>query len=331
MGTRIEDGMRGREPARDRPFDRPAPVDPTERGAGVSRRKEIQVGLTVLVALGILIWALAWLKEYQMGAGKRVWTVQFTEAGGLAESDEVQVNGIRKGNVKTMKLVGDKVMVELSLAPDVVVTRDSRVAIRNVGLMGEKVIAVQLRTTGTPYRPGEIIPGEYEKDMGQMMGELGSTVEAVRGLSEHLENVAAMLEPRGALARTIENFQSTSEELHLVVSENRASVHETMKNFSDASRTARNLTTGREAELTRAIDRFSAAAEKMDVLAARLDSLRAVIHTVAAKVEGGEGTLGKMVNDDKLYAELNASVKSMKALIEDVKANPKKYFKFSVF
>jgi phospholipid/cholesterol/gamma-HCH transport system substrate-binding protein len=297
----------------------------------VSRRKEIQVGLTVLVALAILIWSLAWLKEYQLNAGQRVWTVQFPEAGGLAESDEVQVNGIRKGNVRSMKLVGDKVIVELNLANDIVVTRDSRVAIRNVGLMGEKVIAVELRATGAPYRPGEVIPGEYEKDMGQMMGEMAGTIESVRGLSEHLENVAAMLEPRGSLARTIENFQNTSEELHLVVSENRASVRETMKNFSDASRTARNLTTGREAELARAIDRFSAAAEKMDVLATRLDSLRTVIHTVAQKVEGGEGTLGKMVNDDQLYAELNASVKSMKALIEDVKAHPKKYFKFSVF
>ena len=309
---------------------RPVP-EPERAESRTSRRKEIQVGLTVLIALAILIWALAWLKDFQLHRNKRTWTVEFQEAGGLAESDEVQVNGIRKGDVRSMKLVGDKVIVKLSLASDVTVTHDSRIAIRNVGLMGEKVIAVDLRATGAPYRPDDVIPGVYEKDLGQMMGEMGETVEAVQALSVRMQEVAVMLSPQGALATTIDNFHRTSEELRLVVSENRASVRETMGNFASASRTARHLTTDREAELARAMDRFGSAAEKMDLLAGRLDSLRAVIHTVAGRVEGGEGTLGRLVNDEKLYNDLNESVRSVKALIEDVKAHPKKYFKFSVF
>ena len=69
----------------------------------------------------------------------------------------------------------------------------------------------------------------------------------------------------------------------------------------------------------------------MDALTGRLDSLRAVIQTVTVRVERGEGTLGKLVNDDKLYADLNTSVQSLKSLIEDIKANPKKYLKISIF
>jgi phospholipid/cholesterol/gamma-HCH transport system substrate-binding protein len=52
---------------------------------------------------------------------------------------------------------------------------------------------------------------------------------------------------------------------------------------------------------------------------------------VAAKVDRGQGSLGRMVNDDKLYTDLAASVKSLRALIDDVRANPQKYFRFSVF
>jgi phospholipid/cholesterol/gamma-HCH transport system substrate-binding protein len=197
--------------------------------------------------------------------------------------------------------------------------------------MGEKVVAVDLKTTGTPYRPDEVIPGEYEKDLGQMMGELGETVSAVHGLSERLEDVAGLLAPEGKLAHTIDNFHRTSEELQLVVSENRAQVRETMGNFASASRSVKHLTTDREAELSRAMDNLASAAERMDRLAGRLDSLRAVIHVVASRVEQGEGTIGRLVRDEKLYADLNESVHSIKALIEDVKAHPRKYFKFSVF
>lgn len=297
----------------------------------MSRKTEIQVGLTVLIALGILIVSLAWLKDYSLHRGKRVWIVEFPETGGLAASDEVQVNGIRKGSVRSMKLAGDKVRVDLEISDDVVLTRDSKVSIRSVGLMGEKVIAIELKTTGGAYRPDEVIPGVYEKDLGQMMGELGETVSAVRGLSQNLEHVAGLLSPDGTLARTIGNFHRTSEELVLVVSENRAQVRETMQNFATASRTVKHLTTDRETELAQAMDRFASAAEHMDRLTARLDSLRAVIQTVANRVEQGEGTIGKLVRDERLYADLNDSVHSFKALIEDVKEHPRKYFKFSVF
>jgi phospholipid/cholesterol/gamma-HCH transport system substrate-binding protein len=105
----------------------------------------------------------------------------------------------------------------------------------------------------------------------------------------------------------------------------------TLQNFSDASATAKRLTAGRETELRRALDNFSSAAEKLDRLSGRLDSLRASIQTIASRVEKGDGTLGKLVNDEKLYTELNASVTSLRALIEDVKRNPKKYFKVSGF
>lgn len=297
----------------------------------MSRRNEIQVGATVLLSLVVLIWGLAWLKEFTLTQGKTVWTVQFTESGGLAQSDEVQVNGIRKGDVRSMELHGDKVIVKLALDPDIKITHDSRVAIRNVGLMGEKVISVELRMSGTPYRTTDIIPGYYEKDLGAMMGEMGETVTAVRGLAVQLEQIAGMMSPQGKLSATIDNFRRTSEELSLVVSENRAQVRETMRNFTAASGAVKRITVGKEEQFSSAVDHFSSSAEKLDRLAGRMDSLSTVIHSMASRVQSGDGTLGRLVNDEKLYAEVNESVKSMKALIEDVKRNPRKYFKFSVF
>ena len=297
----------------------------------MSRKTEIQVGVTVLVAVAILVGSLAWLKDYSMERGKRIWQVEFPETGGLSHSDEVLVNGIRKGDVRSMKLVGDRVRVELSLDDGITLTRDSRVVIRNIGLMGEKIIAVDLRTTGAPYGSKDVIQGVYEKGLSEVMGQLGSTVEAVARLSERLDTVSEVLTRDGRLAGTIRNFSRTSEELRLAVSENRATLRDAIGNFASASQTAKRLTSGREAELAQTFDKFASAAEKMDVLAGRLDSLRAVVQSVSGRVERGEGTLGKLVNDDQLYADLYTSVRSLKTLIEDIKAHPKKYFKFSVF
>jgi phospholipid/cholesterol/gamma-HCH transport system substrate-binding protein len=297
----------------------------------VSRRTEIEVGVTVLVALGILLWGVTWLKEFSLERQVRVWYVTFPQTGGLGPSDEVQVNGIRKGAVRAMKLAGDHVVVELGVASDVALTRDSRVAIRNVGLMGEKVIAVDLKTTGGAYAPDDTIAGIYEKGVPEVMADLGGSIEAISTITMRLQSAAEVLVKSGDFASTVRNFRLTSEELRRSVQENRAALRSTLENFSAAAKTARGLTTDREAELRRTLDQFSEAAENMNRLSVRLDSLRTTLQVVASKVERGEGTLGRLVNDDRLYGDINTTVKSLKALIEDIKANPKKYLKVEIF
>lgn len=297
----------------------------------MSRRSEVLVGFTVLAAIGILIVGIVWLKEWSLAESLRVWEVSFPQTGGLAASDEVQVNGIRKGEVKSMALAGDHVLVELALSRDVTITKESRVIIRNVGLMGEKVVFVELSARGAPYSAADTIPGVYEEGLGEVMSELGETISAMAGLSTQLLEVTGSLRRNGQLSQTLRNFSATSEELKRTVTENRALLNETLRNFAAASRSAKSLTADREPQLRQAIDDFAATAQKMDRLTGRLDSLRAVMQRLSSRVDRGEGTLGKLVTDDKLYADLNTSIASLKSLIDDMRKNPKKYFKFSVF
>lgn len=297
----------------------------------MSRRTEIQVGMTVLVALGVLIWGVTWLKELSLQRRVRVWYVSFPQSGGLGQSDEVQVNGIRKGEVKSMKLVGDHILVDLALSSEIQLTSHCRVSIRNVGMMGEKVIAVDLKQSGNPYSPRDTIQGVYEQGLTEVSSSLGEAMGAVSLLADELRGVTEVLSKSGDLAKTLKNFRQTSEDLKLAVSENRAMLKATIENFSASSQTTRRLTADREAELRKTFQDFASAAEKMDHLAGRLDSLRAALQSVTRKLDSGKGTLGKLVNDDTLYTDVSAAAASIKALVADIKANPKKYFKVEIF
>jgi phospholipid/cholesterol/gamma-HCH transport system substrate-binding protein len=297
----------------------------------LSRKAEIQVGLTVLAALAILILGVIWLKDYSLHRDQQIWHVSFQQTGGLAASDEVQVNGMRKGAVSDMKLEGDHVIVDLALAKDVHLTRDSRVTIRNVGLMGEKVIAVDLKTTGGVYGKNELIPGVYELGVPEVMASMGGTVDNVNRMTEQLSRIADAMDKNGDLAGAVRNFRETSENLKLAVQENRIALRQAIGDFAAMSKTARGLTTDREAQLRRTLDNFSQAAENLNHVAVRLDSLRTSLQVITSRVEHGQGTLGKLVNDDRVYRDLNGSILSLRLLIEDIKANPKKYLKISVF
>lgn len=297
----------------------------------MSRRTEIEVGLTVLVAVGILLWGVTWLKEFQLQRSVRVWQVMFPQTGGLSSSDEVQVNGIKKGSVRAVHLTGDGAIVDLALASEVTLTHDSRVTIRNIGLMGEKVIAVDLRSTGGAWTERDTIPGGYDKGIPEVMGDVAKIIDAVTELTEKLTTLVDATDKNGDLSGTMKNVRQTSEELLSTVTESRRSLQTTLDNFAAAAKTAKGLTTDREAQLSKAIRDFASAAEKLDRLSDRLDSLRAVLHSVTAKVDRGDGTLGKLVNDRKLYTDVAASVDSLRVLIADVKKNPRRYFKVSLF
>lgn len=296
----------------------------------MSRGTEIRVGVTVVLALAILIGGILTLSNYSKSRMLRIWHVRFPQTGGLGAGDEVQVNGMRKGAVRSMALVGDGVVIDLGLSREIQLTRICRVAIRNHGLMGEKVIAVDLRVGGEPYSTRDTISGEFEQGMPEVMASLGTAVNSIKSLTSGLDSLSSSLGSSG-IVTTLQNFRKTSEQLRLTVEENRAQLHTTLENFAATAKAAKAITADREAQIRKSLDHFAAAAENMDRLTSRLDSLRTSLQSVATKVDKGQGSLGKLVNDDKLYADLATSAKSLRALIEDVKADPQKYLKFSVF
>jgi phospholipid/cholesterol/gamma-HCH transport system substrate-binding protein len=297
----------------------------------LSRRTEIQVGATVLVALGFTLWGVTWLKEVSFNRKYRVWQVTFPQTGGLSTSDEVQVNGLRKGNVSGVALVGDHVLVDLALSSDVTLTSESRVAIRNIGLMGEKVIFVEMHPGGRAYTAQDTIPGIYEEGIPEVMAGMGATVAAITDLATQLKKVADVMDKDGNLDQTMTNFRKTSEDLRQAVSENRAVLKQTLANLNAASRTAKALTTDREAQLKQTLDSFERSAVSMERLTARLDSLRASLQNASNKIDRGDGTLGKLINDPKLYDDAKASMQEFRLLIEDIRKNPKKYVNVKVF
>ena len=72
----------------------------------------------------------------------------------------------------------------------------------------------------------------------------------------------------------------------------------------------------------------------MSTLARTSDSLdRAVasLRAVLDRIDRGEGTLGRLSTDDSLYQNLNRAAESVSALLDDVRANPKKYINVSIF
>jgi phospholipid/cholesterol/gamma-HCH transport system substrate-binding protein len=297
----------------------------------VKRTTEIQVGATVIAALVVLIWGVTWLREFKVGKQVHIWQVSFPQTGGLGASDEVQVNGIRKGSVSSIALAGDHVVVQLALERDIVLTRDCRVSIRNVGLMGEKVIAVDMRDSGERYTQRDTIVGVFEPGMGEFMASAGPSFDAMNRVIVSLDRLATRLDREGEVDQTITNLRETSEELLKLTKENRAIFTETLRNARDVSKSARALTTEREAQIRQTIDGLERSTRNFERITVRMDSVLSVAKQIADKANRGDGTAAMLLNDRKLYEDARTTIQSLKELVEDMKKNPKKYVNLSIF
>lgn len=71
--------------------------------------------------------------------------------------------------------------------------------------------------------------------------------------------------------------------------------------------------------------------DKGILLLDRADKSVQAYEEIADRVNRGEGTAGRMVTDQELYNRLNAMVENVNALVKDIKDNPKRYVKFSLF
>src|SRR5262249_48952567 len=170
----------------------------------------------------------------------------------------------------------------------------------------------------------------YELGVAEVMAALGDVVGPIGDLSVQLHTIASSVNRTGDLTAAVRNLRLASEQLRAMAGENRRGVRQGGEELQTGAATPKSLTTDREAQLRQAIDHFASAAERIDHLSSRLDSLRATIQSVSSKVDRGQGTLGKLVNDDKMYEETRAAVNELKALIADIPPNPKKYLSVKV-
>ncbi|MFL5506905.1 MAG: MlaD family protein [Gemmatimonadales bacterium] len=291
------------------------------RGLG----KEVVVGSIVLGALAIFVGGTFWL------SGKTLFTpdgvkILFEDAGDLKRATPVRVSGVPVGKVQDIKLLAPgKVEVTISLPDYIEPKTDALAYIRTVGLAGDVALVFVPGTDPTPLPKGQVIQSVPVPTFTDMAGKLTGNADSL------LTSVRALVGPeRGKqLDETLERLNKT-----LVSTQALLALYA-------------NQTTGPTAELQATLVQFRALAgkldstlsapalvrarDKADTLVGNLNEMsvqfRATgqrLDSVLAKLERGEGTMGRLVTDTLLYQRFTDLSASVDSLVRDLRKNPGK-------
>jgi phospholipid/cholesterol/gamma-HCH transport system substrate-binding protein len=281
-----------------------------------SRSVELRVGLVVLAACVVLVLGLIWVKGIRFDQTRYQYSVIFPNVGALEVGDAVSVSGVPKGKVEKIELFQGDVLVTLNLTRDVVLKRDARFTVMNVGLMGERFVAAQTGHSDTLLDLSQPIHGYYDTGIPEVMGRMGEMIEMIRRVAQSLDQVVGTKSSRESLLKAIDNLREVTQKTN---------------DLSYTSSELKSMVADNKDKLGNAVDNFSSASEKLNQITTSLDSLSTSLKNVTFKLESGEGTLGQLLNDTTLYQQIKNTTQNVDSLISDIRKHPRKYLKFSVF
>jgi phospholipid/cholesterol/gamma-HCH transport system substrate-binding protein len=304
--------------------------DPTLLLPQRDRARQLWVGAFVLFGVLSILIALFMLTDPATFRGRYVVTTIVRDAGGLRNGDPVQVRGVNVGRVHGFEMTPNGVRIKLELEGEHPIPKDSRVDLKSSGLLGGMTAVIQPGRSSEPLSGGEELPGDSDTASLDVAG-VGARADAV------LARVQRLLNDRNltAIDQTLGNVDRGAVQLNGVISSTSAMVAEQRNTLRELTATLTRSAAGLEAatgpELAATTRKLNAVATQMDSAVARLNASTGALSTILARVERGEGTLGKLTRDEQLYDSLVATVASLKSLSDDIRANPRKYINLEIF
>jgi phospholipid/cholesterol/gamma-HCH transport system substrate-binding protein len=208
----------------------------------------------------------------------------------------------------------------------------SHVELKSSGIMGGIVADVVPGRATTFFKNGDTIPGQSDEGMMEVTNRISEQVETVLGKMDTLLNKSTIDDVHASTAdlrKLLQQLNGTvAEQRHELLTLNR-SLQKSSEGIERATAVIEKITTA--PELDRTIKRLDALTQHIDEVTGSLDRSSRSLESVMARLDRGEGTLGKLTKDDALYNNMNAAAVNLNKLAEDIRAQPRKYINLKVF
>lgn len=291
---------------------------------------EFRVGIIILIGIVILAGSLYWLQGYKLERNAQIISLRFDDVGTLAAGDRVTVSGVRRGKVRELKLTPDGVEVKLLLYKDVVLKRDARFVIKNLGLMGERFIAIHPGHDSVLFNAMEIADGQYDTGLPEVMGLMGEMVTELRDLVFAFRRRTGSDSTLASLDRTVASLEEVSSSMADYLSRNKSKLDKTVDNFYNASKNLNRLLADNGSRIDSTLERFNRFSGRMEQVVDQLDTLASSARQFADRMNSPDGTLQLLIEDRRLYDDLRRTADNLDDLITDIRANPRKYINLTL-
>ncbi|MEK6613227.1 MAG: MlaD family protein [Gemmatimonadota bacterium] len=291
------------------------------------RRNEVLVGIVTTIAVVAGIVGTLWLARGGLQPGYPLY-VKFAWGAGLKQGQPVLLTGVNVGYVDDVSMQPDGwLVVRMRIRNNYRVPHGTTAAIEPNGFFGDMLIALKpSKPSLTTFAAHDTIPA------GKQATQLADVLAHVDTVTANLSRLTT------ALNREFVD-QSGIRDLHTTLRETQALIAKLGRladqQNADLTRTQQSLRRVADAvdsaKVNAALKGLTNAGNSTAELATELKATSQRLDAVLAKVESGNGSAARLLNDDGLYRDTRALLQRLDSLTADFKRNPKKYVKLSIF
>lgn len=295
--------------------------------------REIKTALLVIVAFVLLYIGINYLMSKSIFSSDRVFYAEYENVGGLIPSTSVMINGYIVGKVQDISLKpSGKSVVTFTLEHDFKFSKTSKIEMQE-GLIGGKSLAIipsfdngpeaiSGDTLQTLIKPGltDLVSQKLTPLQEKIERAIVSADSLLTGMNQILDESSRAKIKHGIseLDQTIANFKKASNSLNGILASNKDKLSNSLANVDQIT-----------SNLAKVSD--SIAQLEFKAMVADLKNVIDSFDKITLSIEKGEGSVGKLLKDEKLYNNLEGASKQLEQLLEDMKLNPKRYVHFSLF
>ncbi len=295
-------------------------------------RKEVIIGLIVIVAMLILFFGINFLKGVNLFKASNYYYAVYGNVEGLAQSAPVTINGFKVGIVRDIKYDYSNpghVIVEMSVDKSLRVPVGSEAVLAS-DLLGTASISLKLVPAGAGFHNvGDTLVSKV--NAGMMAGISDNLMPAVNAMIPKLDSLFTSLNAiaaNPALHQSINRLDDITAELNGTLRALRAATANLGPITTDIKSITGNVDT-MTGDLAVVSGRLRQA--PIDSIAVDLSATMANLKQLTESLNNPDGSVGKLTSDPALYDNLNATITSLDSLFVDIKRNPKRYISIKVF
>ncbi len=297
--------------------------------------RELKTGIIVIGGILLFIMGFSYLKSTPLFDSSKTLYAVYPNVGGLQAGTVVSINGYGVGKVNDIRFIDAQgnLIVTFTVSSDFQFSKNSRVELYDTGIIGGKGLQITPVFDGTPnVQSGDTLntdtrPGLTELAQQKLTPLFKKFESAVTDADSVLMNVNDVLDTKtkndlrkaiNGLSELMVSLNGSASTLDVLLKENQNKLGSSLDNFE--------VLTSNFAKLSDSLNNAG-----LGSTITSLQSTVASLNSIMSKLETGEGSLGKLMNDKALYSNLNSASRELDLLLQDFRLNPKRYVNVSVF
>ncbi|MEC8831098.1 MAG: MlaD family protein [Bacteroidota bacterium] len=297
--------------------------------------REIKTGIIVVAGIVAFLFGLSYLKSSPLFENNKTFYAVYDDVGGLQPGTQVSINGFNVGNVTDIRFKDSsgKLLVTLTVTNKFEFSKSSIAELFDTGIIGGKGLQiVPVFDDGPKAQSGDTLPSKIKPGLTELVQQKLTPLQMkVEGAVSHadslLMNVNQILddptkkqlqETIVSMNQLVGSFKTSADNLNVLLENNKTQLDSSLKNVNHITSNFSKLSDSLvSADLGKTLAEFQGTVSKLN--------------GILAKIEEGEGSLGKLHKDDALYNNLAEASRELDLLLQDFRLNPKRYVNVSVF